>query len=669
VLTGYVTRTGSLTGDYTLSVTTGSTTVVAADITGLISPIFPDNTKAAKIGGVSYATVSPGTVTSYTATVVDPSTPSCTGTGGTKTLTMVGFLFPPNGEWNGLQINIAAPNAESKYIQSYVVGGTDTVVTLSANLTNSHTTAAWTLSGYLLNLQDAYQGGTVYQTATAQLFSGDVSWTGTGPQYAYAYYDPVTGHVSNISPVLQIAESGQSGVIVGLDDIMPSATTDQDRFTEIIIFRTQLAGGAVLYPLGTFGYPPTFDTINNTGASPLTYADNHSDSDLLINGGLIAPLVNNAKPPPSTHLMFFDQRVWLNPVGDPTAIIFSANFYEVPFGVAEESFPPLNQLRIPSDDGRVRGMKLVGNTGEITTDRYSYSIVGGPDSSSYRLVRMGPQTFGVSDYQMEELPGDIGENSAVLAYISRDSRVFLLAPSYGNVPINDPVSDIFSSDLSTPALYYDSRIHYYPATSVRLLITALSYSNMVFNFDQKTWSSAEAIEPIGGRAIRPEGLTTIYGGANPVDLYVVNAGRVYSWMDINAAAGPPNAYLETAPIDFSDGQKRRARINFVRVYTDAPTCNVTITVDETAIPFVIPAVAEQDPAYSLYAPVAAPVDNPAAKELVAFLLKPLSDGTTIATDGFRHQARVTLPTDTSRYSVYAIDIGYQFLDDEGALEP
>jgi hypothetical protein len=268
---------------------------------------------------------------------------------------------------------------------------------------------------------------------------------------------------------------------------------------------------------------------------------------------------------------------------------------------------------------------------------------------------------------MEELPGDIGDNSAVLAYISRDSRVFLLAPSYGNVPINDPVSNIFASDLSTPALYYDSRIHYYPATSVRLLIAALSYTNMVFNFDQKTWCSAEATYQ-SSTVIRPEGLTTIYGGANPVDLYIVNKGAVYSWMDVNVGSGPPLAYLETAPIDFSDGQKRRARLNFVRVYTDAPTCNVTITVDETAIPFTIPAVVEQDPAYSLYAPVASPVDDANAKELVAFLLKPLSDGTTIATDGFRHQARVTLPTDTSRYSIYAIDIGYQFLDDDGSLD-
>ncbi len=627
------------------------------------SPVFGGiSTTGVSIGGVTYPLISPGG-TNSTFTIGG----TCTGTSGTDQLTINGFLFPTSPDWIGLRIDIQSPT-ESHIIKSYAPSGADTIVTLADDLTGNHATDTYAVNGTQLTLASAYQGGTVFQTATVTYFNGALTWPGIGPQYAYAYYDPDTGHVSNVSPVLQVTEQDQLGQSIQLQTIQPSRTEDQDRFTKIIIFRTQVAGGSVLYPLGTFGYPATFLTLDNTGASTMTFIDTYPDDRLLQNGGLVAPLVNNAKPPPATHQMFFDQRVWLNPVGDPTAIIFSGDFYQVPFGVAEESFPPLNQLRVPSDDGRVRGMKLVGNIGEITTDRYSYGIVGGPDSASYRLVRLGPQTFGVSDYQMDELPGDIGDNSAVLAYLSRDSREFLLAPSYGNVPINDPVSDIFSGDITTPALYYASRVHYYPATNVRLLINSLPNINMIFNFDQKTWCSAEATF-FSSAAVRPEGLATIYGGTNPIDLYIVRASEVYSWMDATFSSGPPTAYLETAPIDFSDGMKRRSRIPFVRVYTDAPTCTVTITVDEATVGIDIPAVVEQDPLYSLYAATATPIDDPGAKELVAFTLKPLSDGTTIATDGFRHQVRAALPADFARYSIYAIDIGYQFVDDEGSLEP
>ena len=650
-----------------ISAAAGGNTVTACR-PGSPTPVFSGSELAVGIGGITYNLVSPGGYTYYNATTVDASSPSCTGSSGTKTLTINGYLFPANGAWNGLKINIAAPSAESVIVASYTLGATDTTVTLVANLASNHTTASWTLSGEVLTFATAYQGATVLGTLRVFGYAGAMAWTDQGPQYAYAYYDPVTGHISNISPILQVTETAQPGVAIGLDGIMPSPSTDQTRFTDIVIFRTQLAGGAVLYPIGTFGYPPTFDTVANTGAVPHTYIDNNTDAALLINGGLIAPLVNNAKPGPATHMMVYDQRVWLNPVDDPTAIIYSADFYQVPFGVPEESFAPGNLLRISSDDGRVRGMKLVGNLAEVMTDRYSYAIVGGPDAASYRLTRIGPQTFGVGDYQMAELPGDIGDNSAALSFLSRDKRVYLLAPQYGNVPLSDPVSDTFETQIATADDYYNSRLHYFQAPNVRLLMASLPSATMTFNFDQKIWCQTDAaIE--GNAIIRPEAFTTVYGGTRPTDLVVVNAGFAYAWMRIDESRGSTNAYLETPPMSLAGDQKRRTRLNFVRVYTDAPTVTVTLTIDESNSSLTMIGSEEPDVNYSLYANPSSPVDDPDAHELVAFPVASLTGGLTAKTDGFRHMIRVSLPEDQSRYSIYAIDIGYQIIDADGEVNP
>ena len=86
----------------------------------------------------------------------------------------------------------------------------------------------------------------------------------TGPTYAYAWYDPETGHMSNVSPLFQIpkptAVPAQYSDFTNLTPVFqidpgvisyPDPTVDQIRFSHIVFFRTLSTGGSTLYPIGS----------------------------------------------------------------------------------------------------------------------------------------------------------------------------------------------------------------------------------------------------------------------------------------------------------------------------------------------------------------------------------------------------------------------------------
>ena len=663
-LSGFLDYTNPLL--YYISYTNGSNKVNGLPIFPTIAPIWGSNITSVIIGGVSgtlYQLQNPGYISTFTIGG------TCTGTGGTPTLTINGFHFPPNGDWNGLAINIAAPNAESNIIASYTYSGANTVVTLVANLGNNHTTAAYTVTGEQLVLAGPFTGGTLLGTGQVRTFFGALSWVGSGPQYAYAYYDPVSGHVSNASPILQITERDQGGVTVELTNIMPSPGPDQDRFTQILIFRTLLAGGAVLFPISTAFSPTVFENVPNTPGSH-SYTDSNPDSSLLVAGGLQAPIVSNAKPPIFFHMAYWDQRLWGVPVDDPSNLLYSGDFVQIPFGIAEESFPSTNQLRISSDDGRVTGMSLIGGELVITTERYSYTIAGDGTPQNYRFVRLGSSTFGVGDYQMTEFPGETSDTSSAMIYLGRDSRLYLLAPSYGNVSVSDPVADAFQNEIGVDnAKYAMSRVHYFTAPNQRLVLASLPGRVMMYDFDRKVWIETHANIDVS-TIVRPEAFTTIYGGARPVDLIFGSGGTVYSWMrNEPGLQGAVASYIELPVLDF--GRKSKKQLHFVRVYTTAPSGSVFVLVypDETTGPYVMAATTEPDPQYSIYATPSSPTDDPNAKELVAFPISPATGG---LQNLFAHRFRIRVvppQADGQRYDTYAIDVCYADLESVDEASP
>ena len=264
---------------------------------------------------------------------------------------------------------------------------------------------------------------------------GALTWDTVPPSYAYAWYDPISGHVSNISPVFSPAVYSQTErgikirVDVGSVSYPPSTTLVprsgyNSRWTHILWFRTLMAGGSTLYPIGSLdptstewrGMPSTQVPVIPPPGTGNYWYDNNLDSSLLVSGALRAPQFTNGRPriiqngveqiiSPS-HLAYWDGRIWLAGPQDPAAIHYSCDRVQCPFGIPEESFSDTNVLRIPASDGCIRGMKLIGESLLITTERWAYTIAGN-NEANYRLLRVSTRMAGVGEYQMAEFVSEV----------------------------------------------------------------------------------------------------------------------------------------------------------------------------------------------------------------------------------------------------------------------
>lgn len=79
------------------------------------------------------------------------------------------------------------------------------------------------------------------------VYPGVGDWV-EGPQYAFAFYNPTTGHISNISPIFQVVEKNQFGRTITVT-IAGSAAINaayNAGYTEIQLFRTPLNGAQLV---------------------------------------------------------------------------------------------------------------------------------------------------------------------------------------------------------------------------------------------------------------------------------------------------------------------------------------------------------------------------------------------------------------------------------------
>jgi hypothetical protein len=198
------------------------------------SPPSGDLGRTITVNGSSYTIDAVDTFSATAGTgTIDVAAGALTGT--------VNVAWPANGAYGGLLVTIGG---DSALVGSYTISGTTTTVTFQTAITGAHSGAAYTLTGSRITLS-ANSVDTSW-VASAVIFRGALTWTGPGPQYAYAWVDPLTGHVSNMSPIVYVTEEDQGGVTVTLDNIDSSA---QPRFYATRIFRTLLSGGSVLYAL------------------------------------------------------------------------------------------------------------------------------------------------------------------------------------------------------------------------------------------------------------------------------------------------------------------------------------------------------------------------------------------------------------------------------------
>jgi len=620
---------------------------------------FENTDRAILMGGILYQTLQPNPlVTTFAA----PGTAS--GTATSNTLTIVGGLWPLPMDYIGMLVQIDPLNigggTEIHYINSYTHVGADTVVTLDTPLNFNHTTDGYTLDGIgnsQLILATPYLGDTTTNTPFT-VFSGPLTWGTSPPQYAYAYYDDPatnavngfgTGHISNVSPITYVTEQNQDGVSVVLDNIIPSGASDQPRFNKIQIFRTILTGGG-----GTlFPFDPAVGLIDNTGVLPLTFTDSYDDSYLLTTAGFQAPLTLNRKPPPFAHQAYWDGRVWGNPVNDPSAVVFSGDIIDILYGVPEECYPSSNILRIPSDDGRITGMKLVGPMLVMTTERYAYFVAGA--SPQYRLLRFSTMMYGVADYQMTEFVGQTTDDSDSLLYLGKDKKVYISAPTLGNISMSDPVQDVFSADITTG--YANTRIADVAIEGNHYIVCTLEDKTEIYDFERKIWTDhIVTVKDVG--AVRPEAFAKVYGVTVPVKFLFIHAGHVYDWLGTNNTTGVLQATVATNPIMIES--KKRRRMDFVRIYVsdNSNPWGVVTAVNEGGA-YQWAATPQSDPLYALQG--AFPLDSINAKELI--VVQFTQDQPVV--DGYRFQVTINWPGDNVIRDLYAIDICFTDLEEDG----
>ncbi len=455
-----------------------------------------------------------------------------------STSATINYPMPDNGygtcaDLIGLTIIVLG---NSRVIDNAVVsGGVTTITTTTAWPAGGLGPAAFRLEGVRVTLDEEVPGQSRPSDATPDnrklsrpLPGTDYSsWSGVeAPGYAYAYYDPVTGHISNISPITYLPDTDVVNGKVTIDTApysgksaadgtsyvypgqTPSATGIQyvgggsdssmvARFSQIVWFRTRRAGGgAVLFPIGSLvaGDPNYRGTSGNPETQYGPKIDSSTDDILLVSGRIRTPL--NTNYPPSyvnvsgtrTELTprgaaFWDGRLWLFGVPDPGALLFSCDSAQCPMGRPEECFPDENRLVVPAGDGEITALLVCGEHLLVFTARNVYRVAGNHESN-YRLLRVAAELGGLTRESVCEVPTDNGAGG-MFAAVTADRRVLI-------VPVDGQATDI-GVPISTELAGRASGVVFYRRNGAARIAAVVAAANgerwfYEYNLSTQTWA-------------------------------------------------------------------------------------------------------------------------------------------------------------------------------------
>lgn len=249
-------------------------------------------------------------------------------TNGSPTVTASGAAFTTGGAWNNLYMDINGIRYQILSVTS------TTVLTLTANF------------------KEATAAGLPWK-----VYTGFMTWD-IAPKYAYSYYNPTTGHTSNIrsaattsSNILQLTEANQIGVTptVTIPGNAANTTAYNAGYTQFKIYRTPVNGNILVAINATVNNVNTGAAINFTENSG-TYQDTALTT-------FEAPLVSNAKPVTGlVSIAWYQGRLVAT---TRLGIQYSAIDPEISIGVAEECWPAKYFLSISEPLGLV----TIGGTG------------------------------------------------------------------------------------------------------------------------------------------------------------------------------------------------------------------------------------------------------------------------------------------------------------------
>lgn len=531
---------------------------------------------------------------------------------------------------------------------------------------------------------------------------GGFDWgDGEGPGYAYAYYDPITGHMSNISPIAFTDGGGVNEALAidispsspNLDGSIPAFATAtgiqytgqsygwEARFTHIVFFRTQrLGGGAALFPIGSLDpTSPAWRGITNV--PPLvatTWTDVSDDTELLVSDILRAPqytnewpqsLVNGTLEPSKVmHMAYWDGRLWVVGLQEQDTVKFSCDKVQCPFGVPYESFPRDNVLRVSAQDGIITGLSVIGNLLVVLTRRWAYYVAGN-SWDNYRLIRLSVHMSGVGSRQLTEVPSETDGQSGIMVFLARDRVIYMMQPGQPPQAISRPVQDIIDGQITENVHYtHGTELHYCCIESRNLLCVSLQNKQLIFNLDNQTWEKPEFPTWVSQAFASGFGLQTgaTYKPVAELNGYVT---VVQSWLASGNTVSA--ASLETFPL--WDGNKARRQVHFIRIYVRQPsalTWGCTLRLDDSNTVLTGTFVAPLDDTYKMIGPYQ-PFES-GLTELICHVpsMIPAAPPGSLAVDGpqicYRAIVGVTFPTGTDDVRLMALQVGFAQL---GGLDP
>lgn len=464
-------------------------------------------------------------------------------------------------------LNVKASNTAAKIFYQAANGTSTGVATIAAAAGTPYTASpTWDGKSVLFDNGTTY---TIVSTTTGvitttinvpaaatkdvQVFYGNLTWTTQGPSYAYAYYNPTTGHISNIGPVLTVSEQNQKNVNIAIRGIQ--GTNDATNYTRIVLFRTQMDSGGTLTPLfldSAHGGTATIDAsgmiVNNT-AGTLTYFDGQPNSKLGTTlGAFPAPTINDPPPSDIKYMEYWDQRVWANTSSLPWRLRYSGDGGQIPLGVPEECWPAANFLDAAATDGIITGMRVVGDTLLVCTDKNIYYVSS--SGGAYRLLKLSSRGRGVEHFAIDEHPGDTTSESASAVYVSRDKRLWRHFPGGRVEDIGYQIQDKLDASPNVANAYLVKVLATRKSWLLCLGIkdgSNAQYNFFFYDFDTRAWYDW------GYGAI---------GSANPG--YCVSGGYNYG----------------TGVNDLLVGHPTNPNVYSIQVGTDAQTLQPTFTTQQ-----------------------------------------------------------------------------------------
>jgi hypothetical protein len=360
----------------------------------------------------------------------------------------------------------AGPSSTLNYISFSTTNGNAKVAVGSATFTNASATVLWTagttfttgatwvgktivFGGVEYTIQSVtdathlvlsanFTGATL--TGPFQVQYGGRSWRNLGPKYAYAYYNPTTGHITNGSPVLNLSEQQKSNVTVYLTGFAVNATLYAAGYTRIVLFASP-SGGSDLLPMKLpVAQGDGLGFLINLGG-PIIVTDDRTDDSSLgeILGKKSMPFENDP-PPNMRYIAYWRGRFWGVPEAFPWQVVFSGDSGQIALGVPEECFPANNRRDVPSADNYATGLHVVGDDLIVATQRYAY-FVSGSNEGDFELRRLSTRGFGIAQRGIDEHPGDSSEASSSAIYVGRDKRVWRHMSGGNIVDIGAPIQD------------------------------------------------------------------------------------------------------------------------------------------------------------------------------------------------------------------------------------